>query len=341
MRNAAHFFIVIIAVILILIYGQSLLIPFIFAFGFWFLTRETRKLFDRVAFVKKYFPVWSKNVIVFGIMVLIFGFVTDILSNSILNLSSSYEQYQPNINAIVKKVEEIFHVNLKNSLESAMGDFDFGAILSNILNGLSGILGNTFMIIIYALFIFLEESSFKKKLGKIFTNEEQYRKFNTISGKIEKSVFDYLRLKTVVSLLTGVLSYLVLLLVGIDSPVFWAFLIFLLNYIPTIGSLVATVFPAIFSLVQFGEFTPFLIVLVTVGAVQVVVGNVIEPKVMGQSLNLSPLVTIIALAIWGQIWGIPGMILSVPITVIMVIVFSQFEKTRPIAMMLSENGEID
>ena len=116
---------------------------------------------------------------------------------------------------------------------------------------------------------------------------------------------------------------------------------FLLNYIPTIGSLVGTVFPAIFSLIQFGEFTPFLIVLFSVGAVQLVVGNLIEPKLFGKSLNLSPLVTILSLALWGQIWGVTGMILSVPITVILVIVFSQFEKTRPIAIMLSENGEIE
>ena len=132
------------------------------------------------------------------------------------------------------------------------------------------------------------------------------KSFQAILRKIEDSISNYLRLKTYVSLLTGVLSYFVLLLVGVDGAPFWAFLIFLLNYIPTIGSLVAT-----------------------------------EPKVFGKSLNLSPLVTILSLAVWGEIWGITGMILSVPITVIMIIIFSQFDKTKNIAILLSESGNVD
>ena len=114
-----------------------------------------------------------------------------------------------------------------------------------------------------------------------------------------------------------------------------------MNFIPTIGSLIGTIFPAFFSLIQFGELTPFLIVLITVGVIQIIVGNFIEPKLFGKSLNVSPLITILSLAIWGTIWGITGMILSVPITVIMIIVFSQFEKTKKIAIILSENGEVD
>ncbi len=127
----------------------------------------------------------------------------------------------------------------------------------------------------------------------------------------------------------------------VDAPFFWALLMFLLNYIPTVGSLIATIFPAVFSLVQFGEFTPFLIILIGLGILEWFVGNVLEPKIMGNSLNISPLVTIIALVIWGQIWGITGMLLSVPITVTMVIICSQFKNTKAIAILLSENGELN
>ena len=128
---------------------------------------------------------------------------------------------------------------------------------------------------------------------------------------------------------------------GVDAAFFWAFLMFALNYIPTIGSLIATLFPAFFSLVQFGEIQPFIIILVGLGIAEWFVGNVLEPRLMGKSLNLSPLVTILALIVWGQIWGITGMLLSTPITVVMLIIFSQFESTRGIAVMLSESGDID
>ena len=124
------------------------------------------------------------------------------------------------------------------------------------------------------------------------------------------------------------------------SPVFWAFLIFLLNFIPTIGSLIATTFPAVFALLQFGEFSYLVMVLVFVGLIQVAVGNVLEPKLMGNSLNISPLVAILSLTFWGAIWGVTGMFLSVPITVILVIIFSHFESTRPVAIMLSEKGKV-
>lgn len=339
MKNAANFVIVTIAVIATLVIGKGILIPFVFALIFWFLTREIRKTIYKLPFAKRFIPRWLSNILVFTLIILSFGFISEIISNSITNLSSSYSKYEPNVGAIIQKLDNYFHIDIIKSVKSVVGNFDYGAVLGNIANGISGLLGDTFMIVIYALFIFLEEASFKRKLRRVIFKENS--QVQPILSKIETSISNYLRLKTYVSLLTGVLSYIVLVLVGVDSAPFWAFLIFLLNYIPTIGSLIATVFPAIFSLIQFGEFTPFLIVLIAVGAVQVVVGNIIEPKVFGKSLNLSPLVTILSLAVWGKIWGITGMILSVPITVIMIIIFSQFEKTKTVAVFLSENGELE
>lgn len=342
MKNSANFIIIIVVIIAALVIGKGILIPFVFALIFWFLTREIRKTIYKIPFAKNFIPIWLSNVFVFTLIVLGFSFISGIITNSIADLSTSYSKYEPNIDAIIKSLDTYFHIDIVKFVKSVIGDFNYGSVLGDIANGISSILGDTFMIIIYALFIFLEESSFKKKLIKAFEGKEKkYINMESMLSKIEFSISNYLRLKTYVSLLTGVLSYIVLLLVGVDSAPFWAFLIFLLNYIPTIGSLIATIFPAIFSLIQFGEFPPFLIVLIAVGSVQIIVGNIIEPKLFGKSLNLSPLVTILSLAIWGKIWGITGMILSVPITVIMIIIFSQFEKTKTVAIFLSENGEIN
>ena len=342
MKNPANFIIIIVVIIAALVIGKGILIPFIFALIFWFLTREIRKTIYKIPLAKRFIPIWLSNIFVFTFIVLSFGFVSGIITNSISDLTTSYSKYEPNIDAIINSLDAYFHIDIIKSVKSVIGDFNYGSVLGDIANGISSLLGDTFMIIIYALFIFLEESSFKKKLVKVFKDkDDKYTNMKFMLDKIEFSISNYLRLKTYVSLLTGLLSYTVLLIVGVDSAPFWAFLIFLLNYIPTIGSLVATIFPATFSLIQFGEFTPFLIVLIAVGSVQVVVGNIIEPKLFGKSLNLSPLVTILSLAVWGKIWGVTGMILSVPITVIMIIIFSQFEKTKAVAIFLSENGEID
>lgn len=132
-----------------------------------------------------------------------------------------------------------------------------------------------------------------------------------------------------------------MLIIGVDFAFFWAFLIFILNYIPTVGSLIATIFPAMIALVQFNSFSPFVLVLVLIGSIQLLVGNVLEPKIMGSSLNISSLVVLLSLAFWGSIWGVVGMILSVPITVMMIIVMSHFPGTKNIAIMLSANGKIE
>jgi predicted PurR-regulated permease PerM len=187
----------------------------------------------------------------------------------------------------------------------------------------------------------LEETAFSGKLDAMAGDQIKRQEWNKTLKRISDSIGSYLVLKTVVSLLTGILSYTVLVIIGIDAPLFWAFLIFLLNYIPTVGSLIATLFPACMALLQSGELNLALMVIVAVGAIQLIVGNIIEPRVMGNSLNVSSLVVILALSFWGAIWGITGMVLSVPITVIMIILFGQFETTRKIAILLSDRGKLE
>jgi predicted PurR-regulated permease PerM len=129
-------------------------------------------------------------------------------------------------------------------------------------------------------------------------------------------------------------------MVGVDFASFWAVLIFLLNFIPTIGSIIATAFPSLLALVQFETAGPFFITISILTAIQFSIGSLIEPKLMGNRLNLSPLVILLSLGLWGSIWGIPGMFLCVPITVIIMIICAYFPETRPIAVALSGNGEL-
>jgi predicted PurR-regulated permease PerM len=340
MKNTAYFFITTISIVVILIFGKSLLIPFVFALLLWFLVRKIRHILDKVNFIKEYLPSWLKSLVPSLILLTILGFISKLLTANINSLAKSYPVYEANIELMVNKVNELLQINLIDYFKSNAGNFDFGTVLTSIFKSLTDLLSNAFIILIYALFIFLEEANFNTKLKAVFTDNNQYNNISGILDKIEKSITSYIGLKTLISFITGLASYIVLLLIGIDAPLFWAFLIFLLNYIPTIGSLIGTFFPAVFCLLQFGEFTPFFMVLGFVGVIQVIVGNLLEPKLMGNSLNISSFVAIFALSFWGTLWGVTGMLLSIPITVIMVIIFSHFEKTKPIAIMLSEKGKI-
>jgi len=326
------------AAIIILSYGKNLIMPFILALFIWLLIKEIKKAMNKIGFVRRKFPSWLLSVIASVFMFLVLGFVTELLVYNIKALSHSSASYAANLDKMANMINDTFDINLRSLLGDYATDLDFAFILSTVVNSLTDILGNAFLIALYVLFLLIEESIFSAKLKAIFPESDRFERVDGIVRKIENAVTDYIGLKTLVSLITGVLSYIVLLILGIDSPVFWAFLIFLLNFIPTIGSLIATLFPAIYALLQFGELTPFVLVLVLVGLVQIIVGNILEPKIMGKALNISSLVAILSLSFWGWLWGITGMIISIPITVMIVIVFAQFPGTRPIAILLSGKG---
>jgi len=329
------------AAIIILSYGKNLIMPFILALFIWLLIKEIKKAMNKIGFVRRKFPSWLLSVIASVFMFLVLGFVTELLVYNIKALSHSSASYAANLDKMANMINDTFDINLRSLLGDYATDLDFAFILSTVVNSLTDILGNAFLIALYVLFLLIEESIFSAKLKAIFPESDRFERVDGIVRKIENAVTDYIGLKTLVSLITGVLSYIVLLILGIDSPVFWAFLIFLLNFIPTIGSLIATLFPAIYALLQFGELTPFVLVLVLVGLVQIIVGNILEPKIMGKALNISSLVAILSLSFWGWLWGITGMLISIPITVMIVIVFAQFPGTRPIAILLSGKGKAD
>ena len=340
LQKTAAVFIIILSTIFLLIYGQSILVPFILGMLLWFIGREIKNALDKIPFVKRYLPNWSKHILSLVLIITVLSFVSNIITSNINYLVQSLDKYEPNVDAIIGQLDSLLKIDVAAKLKDYSGNLQFGSILRSLFASLTDIISNAFMIILYAVFVLLEEDNFRPKLQAIFVEKDQSERVDMLLEKIGGSVSNYLRLKTLVSLVTGVLSYIALWMIGVDAPEFWAFLIFILNFIPTIGSLVGTVFPAIFCLFQFGEFLPSILVLSIVGLIQLLVGNFLEPKLMGSSMNISPLVTILSLSIWGAIWGITGMILSVPITVIMIIILSQFERTKPVAIMLSEKGNI-
>lgn len=335
-----YIFLIIVTVVVVCIYAQSIIIPFILAILFWFLIRVIKKLLSRVKFIG-HLPKWiltlSSTIVLLGFLV----FAGTMISNNIAQLSKTLPEYQANVTEMADALNEQFNIDIMSQVGDFAKDLNFGNILSSLLSTLTGLFGNTFTVLLYLVFLLLEEPIFPKKLKAMYPDKEKYDHVNELVSKIDHSIGNYIALKTVTSLLTGFLSYFALLFIGIDAPLFWAFLIFILNFIPTIGSLIATLFPALFAILQFGDFTPGLMVLGIVGAVQMVVGNFIEPKLMGNTLNISPLVVFLTLAIWGVIWGISGMLLSVPITVILIIIMSEFPGTRPFAILLSQRGSLN
>lgn len=204
----------------------------------------------------------------------------------------------------------------------------------------AGLLGSLLFVLLNVVFLLMEQRRFQQKLGRMSDDPNKTRRLLDVIGEINDRVGRYLAVKTMINIALGVISWLIMVLMGLEFAVFWAIIIALLNYIPYVGSIVGVAFPIALAVIQFDDLNMVLLLLALLIAAQMLMGNIIEPQVMGNSLNLSPYVILISLTAWSSLWGIAGAIFSVPIAAIMVIVFSEFKRTRPLAILLSLNGQI-
>lgn len=209
-------------------------------------------------------------------------------------------------------------------------------LAGGIFSALSSVLTHAFLLLITVVFILMEAADLPKKLRIVLKNPE--RSLSTIE-KFSQEAKRYLVIKTAISAATGLLIWLWLLILGVDYPVLWGTLAFLLNYVPNIGSIIAAL-PAVFlALVQLGVGSALLTVL-GFSVVNIVIGNILEPKLMGRRLSLSTLVVFLSMVFWGWVLGPIGMILSVPMTSLVKIALGSHEETRGIAIMLGSATEI-
>jgi len=334
--------ILIIGSVLILKFFGNLIKPLVVALIIWYLIRILRNVFYRIRIGRFRLPRWFRTVLS---LVIILGILYSIISIIVVNIeqiAAKVEDYEARQDSILETTAEYLGLeNLAEELKDLPSSKELRPYLNGLLNSLTSALGSIFIIIIYLIFILIEEFIFTRKLDIIYKNNEQFDDIKYIINTMNNSIKRYISVKTFASLLTAVLAYIALLLLGVDFPLLWAFIIFVFNFIPYVGSFIATFLPSVFAVLQFNSLPYFIWVFLSVQFCQTLVANGIEPKIMGRSLNLSPLVVLITLAIWGTIWGVLGMIISVPVTSILVIVLAQFKETRNIAILLSETGNIE
>lgn len=318
--------------------GQALLVPLAIAVLIWYMINALARLYARYIF--KGPANWITLGLALATMAIGIAVVVDIVQNNIADVQEAAPTYKEGLDRWLVRIYKLLDMENQPTFSQLVQQVDIASIVTNFAGALTGIVGNLALIIVYVGFLLYEQKTFSNKLTRMIPRTEKRREARAVIDNIQHQIQTYIWIKTLISVVTGLVGYVVLTLVGVDFASFWAFAIFLLNYIPIIGSVIATLFPALLTLIQFDTFTPFLVVGIGLTSAQFLVGNVIEPKLMGSSLNLSPLVVLLSLALWGSLWGIPGMFLCVPIMVIFLIIFSHFSATRPLAVMLSESGEL-
>ncbi|PPK27099.1 AI-2E family transporter [Legionella pneumophila] len=324
----------------LLIAGRGLLIPIVISIFVWHLLNTINSGVQKIPFIGTHLPSWIRMILSLFVVVCLVMVLINIITNNVSDVMAASPRYQENLLHIFNSLDQRFHVKGIFDFDSLIQGLSIQSMLVNIYGVFTTITSSAVLISLYVVFLFVEQHYFTQKMDAFFPQAEHRKLVKNIISHITKDTQTYLGIKTLLSLLTATLSWFIMKWVGLDFAEFWALLIFFLNYIPNIGAIVATAFPAALALIQFESWWPFLEVTSGIVAIQFFVGNFLEPRLLGKSLNLSPLVILFALALWGAIWGVLGMFLSVPITVMMMIIFAHFDVTRPIAILLSQDGYI-
>ena len=324
-----------------LIEGRDLLIPIAVAIVIWYLLNALAGFLHRIPLVGWRLPNWLALTGAVIIVALAIALVAELISDNLADVAAAAPAYQTNFDKLVTDISRLAGFEQPPDIAHVIDEIDIHALIRAFASTAAGLAGSFGIVIVYVVFLMIEQGSFESKFSALFPDSDAREDVRDLLHRMQAQIQTYIAIKTLTSILTGVISYLILLGVGVDLAGFWGFIIFLLNYIPTIGSLLGILLPTLLAVVQFATIGPVLTVLIAGGATQFVIGNLVEPRLMGTSLNISPLVVLISLAVWASIWGLAGMFLSVPLTMIVMIVCSYFKPTRPIAIMLSGNGKIE
>ena len=329
------------ALIALLYVTRDLLTPFALAIFIWLIIDAFARWMDNLS---PKFPYWlALTIAILTVVALMLGFIF-VIVDTVGDVVQDAPRYEKRLGEIFSWIAE--KTGRENMTFASLNE-SFG-ITEKLQGGLAtfaasvqGVLSQFFLIAMYVVFLFAAQSSFPKKMDDLFPDSEKRGQAAKVGDRIRESIEKYLSVQTIISLMQTVISYIGMTALGLDNALFWALVIFVLNYIPIVGGLAAVALPCIFAIVQFDSLGQVGILALILFGAQTVIGNTIQPKMMGDSMNMSALVVILALSVWTALWGGVGAFLSAPLTVIIMIILAQFPSTRWIAVLLSADGNPD
>jgi len=284
-------------------------------------------------------PVWLSIVIVISLMVFSIGSLGIFVGSSLDQFYAQLPEYRARLgDEVTYLISLLNNVGIGISPEKIREHFDPALLMqmvANTLSSLGSVLTNLFLVLMIVVFILFEAADFPAKLSVAMDDaSESLERFKTFSNAVNR----YLAIKTLVSVLTGILVSLWLWLIGVDFPLLWGVVAFFLNFVPNIGSLIAAIPAVMLAFVQLGSVGAGLVAF-GYFIINLIMGSIIEPRYMGKGLGLSTLVVFLSLLLWGWVFGVVGMLLSIPLTIIVKIGLEANPKTKWIALILGSHPE--
>jgi predicted PurR-regulated permease PerM len=338
--KAAAWMIVLVLTLGLIRAGKDLFIPLVIAIIGVYLIKVLERWISSIKFSGRGLPSLVSLALAFLAVIGFSALLFAIIADNAMKVVEYAPRYQTLLREFQKTVFSRFGMEEPPALSHFVRSVDIPGILTLVATNLAGLLKTTTLILIFAVFLVLESRFIPSKIAALFPDPTHRQQVEGMLTRIDRDIQTYFGVKTLVSLVTAILSYALMWYLELDLAAFWALLVFILNFIPTIGSIFATILPSLLALLQYDSFRPFLILLIGITVIQQFMGNFLEPNLMGITLNLSPLVVVMSLILWGMLWGIVGMFLCVPITVIIVIILANFPSTRWVSILLSKAGNL-
>ena len=321
--------------------ASSVILPFVIAVLLAFVMYPLVKGLDKLKV-----PRFVSILLIVAIMITVLYILGAVLFTSGKTIYSYYPEYEERLTKIYIWVARFFELPYDDSLtfwENLWGQLGIRTWIRNFTFSFSNIFlkftQSAVLIILYMVFILLEASYFKEKLEVAFENRSE--RINRMGHDLMAQVTRYLAAKFLISLANGVIFVIAFYMIGLEFAVVWGVIQFFLNFIPTLGSIVAGIGMSVFALVQFWPNpAPIILVITVVLATNMILGNILDPKIIGDHVGISPLMILVSLAIWGYIWGFAGMVLAVPITVIIKIVCENIPIMEPISILIGSRKSV-
>ena len=288
-----------------------------------------------------FLPRGAERPLAIVLSIALFGAAVFVIADNATGFVSQLDAYTPRLNGLLARAAAAFGAQVPPTIDQLFVRLDPAKYLADVARGLQGFTSNAIFIIIYLGFIIASERGFERKIVGLFPHRPERQEAVETFLRVRDGVEQYLWVQTVTGLILGFASWVAMAVVGLEDAMFWAFLIFIASYVPVLGGFIGILAPTVFALLQFDTLWQAATLLGVLYAVHLVVANVVLPRMQGRSLNIDPVVVLLALAFWGQIWGVAGMFLSTPLTVMIMVILSQFPGTRWVAVLLSADGDPD
>lgn len=317
---------------------RDILTPLAMAIFLLIMIDGVKRLIERHAGLPDHMAGAAALLLVIAVFCAAIAFIINGAAGFFTDVSSVSSGIGPRIDAIIADGAGLFGVETAPTAAELIAGMDIRGYVTSLAFQMQGVASGSFFVLVYLGFLLASQAGFRRKIVALFPHREQRAEALEVFQRVRGGVEGYLWVQAVTGVIICAAAWVLMRVVGLEHAEFWTFVIFIVGFIPVLGGAVAGLAPPLFALVQFPTYWPALILLIGLQTILFVVGNLVQPRMQGDNQNIDPVAVLLALALWGKMWGVVGMFLSTPLLVMAMAILAEFKGSRWIAVLLSGNG---